>query len=258
MKPNKLILALVLSTMTASGFAHGGGHTNQKDLSSRNVENLHKGKKEIIVTIDDGPTPGVTEDILDSLKKYNVKATFFAVGSRAQQYPEIMARIVREGHIIGNHTMTHPMIGDIKGFGKKRKITREILGAHEFLLPYLGNNTRFYFRAPGASWQKRAADIVNKSDVGPNYYGPVLWDIGGSLDKSLFKVRRAADWGCWSKGWSVRTCYKGYVNETEEKKGGVVLFHDLKEKSAELIDRYLKEFSSRSDYSFVTMDEVQF
>ena len=258
MKPNnlkKMSLCLILSSLSLGAFAHA---SHQKDLSERNVENLHKGRKEIIITIDDGPTPGVTEDILDSLKKYNVKATFFAVGSRAQKYPEIMARIVREGHIVGNHTMTHPMIGDIKGFGKKRKITREILGAHEFLEQYLGNNTRFYFRAPGASWQKRAADIVNKSDVGPNYYGPVLWDIGGSLDKSLFKVRRAADWGCWSKGWSVRTCFKGYVNETDEKKGGVVLFHDLKDKSAKLIERYLKEYSSRADYSFVTMDEVKF
>lgn len=254
-KKTKATLCLGLMAIGTSAFAFGG---TQKDLSRNNIENLHKGKKEIIITIDDGPTPGVTEDILDSLKKYNVKATFFVVGTRAQDYPEIMARIVREGHLIGNHTMTHPKIGEIKGFGKKRKITKEIIGAHEFLMPYLGNNTRHYFRAPGASWQKKAADIVNKSEIGSNYYGPVLWDIGGSLDKSLLKVRRAADWGCWSRGWSVRTCYRGYVNETEEKLGGVVLFHDLKDKSAKLIERYLKEFSSRSDYRFVTMDEIEF
>ena len=64
-------------------------------------------EKSAFLTFDDGPTPGVTEWVLDTLKKFEAKATFFLVGKNAVNHPEIVERILAEGHSIGNHTFTH-------------------------------------------------------------------------------------------------------------------------------------------------------
>ena len=67
--------------------------------------------RKIVLTFDDGPDPKYTPQILDILKAAGVKATFFLVGSRAELYPDLVRRIVREGHEVGNHTYTHPNVG---------------------------------------------------------------------------------------------------------------------------------------------------
>src|SRR5437868_5741676 len=63
--------------------------------------------KSIFLTFDDGPTPGVTEWTLNALKEYKAKATFFLVGENVKKHPELAAKIVTEGHHIGNHTQNH-------------------------------------------------------------------------------------------------------------------------------------------------------
>ena len=67
----------------------------------------------IALTIDDGPADPYTAQILDELKKLNVKATFFLIGQNAERYPDLVRRIWDEGHEIGNHSYTHPNIGAI-------------------------------------------------------------------------------------------------------------------------------------------------
>jgi cellulose synthase/poly-beta-1,6-N-acetylglucosamine synthase-like glycosyltransferase/peptidoglycan/xylan/chitin deacetylase (PgdA/CDA1 family)/spore germination protein YaaH len=67
----------------------------------------------IALTFDDGPDPKWTPAILDILKRENVPATFFVIGKNGQAYPELMRRLVNEGHEIGNHTYTHPNLGEI-------------------------------------------------------------------------------------------------------------------------------------------------
>src|SRR5579864_3555600 len=67
-------------------------------------------KGTVALTFDDGPSEIYTPQILDILKKYNVKATFFVVGASARQHPELIRRIQAEGHAINEHTMTHPML----------------------------------------------------------------------------------------------------------------------------------------------------
>lgn len=65
--------------------------------------------KQIALTFDDVPDPRFTPKVLDILKKHGVKATFFVVGSRAKKHPELLRRIHHEGHIIGNHSYSHPL-----------------------------------------------------------------------------------------------------------------------------------------------------
>ena len=69
--------------------------------------------KQVALSFDDGPDPDWTPRILDILKKYNVKGTFFMIGEEAEKYVGVMQRVYREGHEIGNHTFTHPDISDI-------------------------------------------------------------------------------------------------------------------------------------------------
>jgi len=64
----------------------------------------------IALTFDDGPNEPYTSEILDILKKYNVKATFFLLGKNVERYPDSARRIVEEGHAIGNHTYDHPYL----------------------------------------------------------------------------------------------------------------------------------------------------
>src|SRR5260370_2741523 len=65
------------------------------------------------LSFDDGPDPAATPKILDILKKKNAPATFFLIGSQAQKYSGLARRIYDEGHIIGNHTFTHPNISEL-------------------------------------------------------------------------------------------------------------------------------------------------
>ncbi|GAA2284465.1 glycosyltransferase [Nonomuraea roseoviolacea subsp. roseoviolacea] len=70
----------------------------------------------IALTFDDGPDPAWTPRVLDVLKKHGAKATFFTVGSKVAQYPELARRIVAEGHELGNHTYTHADLASVPGW----------------------------------------------------------------------------------------------------------------------------------------------
>ena len=78
---------------------------------------LNQSQKNIYLTFDDGPTPMVTEWVLDILKQYNAKATFFCVGNNVKKHPKLYNRYIEEGHSVGNHTMNHT-----KGISTNTKI----------------------------------------------------------------------------------------------------------------------------------------
>jgi peptidoglycan-N-acetylglucosamine deacetylase len=68
---------------------------------------FHDHSQEVFLTFDDGPTPGITEQVLDILKTYSARASFFCIGRNAERNPELISRIRAEGHAIGNHTYSH-------------------------------------------------------------------------------------------------------------------------------------------------------
>jgi peptidoglycan/xylan/chitin deacetylase (PgdA/CDA1 family) len=97
------------------------------------------------LTIDDGPDPGTTPQILALLEKYSARATFFLIGAKAARYPELTRMILRAGHTIGNHTQTHPRFS-FWGFGP-RALTREI-DEFEATVSSIGVAAPIWFRAP--------------------------------------------------------------------------------------------------------------
>ncbi|MGB0806484.1 MAG: polysaccharide deacetylase family protein [Salibacteraceae bacterium] len=78
-----------------------------KPISNQLIWNIQPLDKEVYLTFDDGPHPTITPWVLDELKKYDMKATFFLVGENAKKYPEVVKRIIAEGHHVGNHTFNH-------------------------------------------------------------------------------------------------------------------------------------------------------
>jgi peptidoglycan/xylan/chitin deacetylase (PgdA/CDA1 family) len=226
-----------------------------REFSKVNIGNIYSGQNEIILSFDDGPVTGVTDKVLDILAEYNIKATFFVVGKNVKTHPELMKRIVDEGHIIGNHSMNHLTLKNLDPITWKDVIKNEVLDAHTLLLPYLGNNKHFYFRAPDAVWANKYAEFLNEDEIGKQYIGPILWDIGGEIEQKNGQYLQAADWACWSKKISIDDCMSGYLYEASKRKGGVVLMHDLKHQSAELLSQLIPELEDRG-FTFKTMNDV--
>ncbi|MEK7949274.1 polysaccharide deacetylase family protein [Luteolibacter soli] len=135
--------------------------------------------KDMLLTIDDGPDPDDTPAILDLLDQHGRKAVFFVIGEKVRRFPELAQEIVRRGHELGNHTMTHP-VGFFWSYGPVRT-RREISECQRAIEETTGVKVRF-FRAPAGhrnwfthpvlrelglelvGWRKRAYDTV-RSDV---------------------------------------------------------------------------------------------
>ncbi|WP_162495546.1 polysaccharide deacetylase family protein [Confluentibacter flavum] len=100
--------------------------------------------KKIAITFDDGPHPELTYTILDILDRYNTKATFFCIGNKVEQHPEILKEIAKRGHCIGNHSYSHSV--NIS-FSSKSKWLEEIHKTDAILKKIIGK-APLYFRPP--------------------------------------------------------------------------------------------------------------
>lgn len=127
----------------------------------------HEGEKVAYLTFDDGPTPHLTDLIMDILKEENVKATFFPIGSNAEAYPSLIQRAYDEGHGIGNHSYSH-VFKNI--YSKPQKFVDEIIKTEEVLQSILGEEKSFRLvRFPGGSFGKELKpfrEAVNKAGFG--------------------------------------------------------------------------------------------
>jgi peptidoglycan/xylan/chitin deacetylase (PgdA/CDA1 family) len=130
---------------------------------------------EVAITIDDGPDPAVTPRVLAQLAQFDATATFFCVGERVQRYPELAREILRQGHVIENHSQRHRHDFSLLG---PRRMHREIAEAQDSIASVTGSVPTF-FRAPAglrnpflqpllddlqlrlASWTRRGFDTVN-------------------------------------------------------------------------------------------------
>lgn len=130
-------------------------------------------QKLVSLTFDDGPSQ-YTNQILDILDGYNIKATFFAVGEAASKYPEIMRRIKKENHVIGNHTWNHPSIVDISS----SELSDQIVKTNEVIKEILNEETAL-FRAPYGNIDSASFRTIRNAGL-----TSVLWNVD-SLDWSM-------------------------------------------------------------------------
>jgi peptidoglycan/xylan/chitin deacetylase (PgdA/CDA1 family) len=158
-------------------------------------------KKELYLTFDDGPTPGVTEWVLETLDKWNAQATFFCIGKNLAAHPKLAGKLSDSGHTLGNHTFDH-----LNGW---KTLTMEYLDSVARTQALLENlrhreNTTRYFRPPYGKCTLRQSKAIRRND-----YEIVMWDVlSGDFDKNIDPV----------------TCSSNVIDHA--KGGSIVVFHD--------------------------------
>lgn len=207
----------------------------------------------VALTFDDGPNAH-TAALLATLRQLNVKATFFIVGQTARAHPVILQEIARDGHLLGNHSATHPRL-DARFDENPQLLIQQIRDVDEQIAPLMRAHDKFYFRAPYGYWRSAHAAILNADPELRKYVGPIYWDAGGEIAMRDGYVMSAADWQCWRKGWAAKTCAKGYLREIRRNDGGVVLIHCTFTQAAALVEQIIPPLQEEG-YSFVRLDEV--
>ncbi|NBL63772.1 polysaccharide deacetylase family protein [Flavobacterium sp. NST-5] len=153
----------------------------------------------IFLTFDDGPMPGITDFVLDELKKNNIQATFFCIGKNVEAYPDLFLRILNEGHSVGNHTQNH-----LKGWDQSlEKYLENARECHD-LLENLSCKKPKLFRPPYGKIKFSQIKALKKTG-----YKIIMWDVL-SVDYNA-KV-------------SPEKCLDNVVKNTQ--KGSIIVFHD--------------------------------
>ncbi len=177
--------------------------------------------REIVLTFDDGPA-APTARVLDALAKQCARATFFVIGRNAEESPELVKRAVAEGHTIGNHSYSHPAVtlrlledGDAKADVEKgiKAVGRAS-----------GGKAAPFFRFPGFA---DTPELVNWLEGrGYTIFGSDLW---------------ASDWSPMSPKGELDLV----LSRLEKVGKGIILFHDSKAQTAQMLPDFLKELKSR-------------
>lgn len=180
--------------------------------------------KKIALTFDDGPHPKVTRQILETLEKYEAKATFFVVGQEVKEHPEILKAVYNAGHEIGNHTFNHEKLTTLS----TKEIKQQIQATDTLIKSTIGQRATV-FRPPYGSYDKTITDQLNV----PN----VLWTID-TLD------------------WKHRDPEKTVLAVKEHaKNGSIILMHDIHQATADALDEVLATLQKQG-YEFVTVSEL--
>ncbi|MGI6620244.1 MAG: polysaccharide deacetylase family protein [Bacillota bacterium] len=220
----------------------GGLERDNRLLGESELERLfpdivlraRKGDEKLIaLTFDDGPDDVYTPAVLDVLKEKQVRATFFLIGNRIEAYPEVTRRIADEGHLIGNHTYTHPNTGKPLGEQLRAELERA-----ESTLAAFNVSPSHLFRPPyGALTAPAAVEVANMG------YRVALWSID------------SLDW----RGLTKEEVLNNVIPQIAP--GRVILQHSAGGPGEDLSGSVLAlpeiiDHLKQQGYTFVTMDEM--
>lgn len=196
------------------------------------IWSLPSDSKTLYLSFDDGPTPGITEFVLEQLKLYHAKATFFCIGKNICKNKDLFYQIQSEGHAIGNHTYNHlkgwetSLTSYVDSVARTKEVIEEILGEGDSFF----KSEPLLFRPPyGKIKSKQRKALLKKG------YQIVMWDVL-SLD------------------WNVRERKEKVVENVikNSKSGSIIVFHDSLKAAKNLkyaLPLILEHFS-RKGYSF--------
>ena len=182
-------------------------------------------RKELVLTFDDGPWPGTTPKVLDALKRECVRATFFLLGRNTVAQPALARRALAEGHSIGHHTFSHPLLGNMPLDKAEAEIDRGI-AANEYALYGRRRTvpTMPFFRFPGFASNRTLLDRLSQRGI--VVFGADVW---------------ASDWDSMSPDQELRLI----LARIEQVGRGIVLFHDTKAQTARMLPAFLRELKRR-------------
>ena len=175
-------------TETPKETVTGKEESEQKNKEFINaINNIYNGNegKRVFLTFDDGPTKEVTPYILDVLDKYNVKATFFVLGVRVNQNPDILKRAYNSGHYIANHGYSHKYSSIYKSadtvleeYNKTESLIKNVVGQN-----YSSNLFRFPGGAHGGPYEeikKEAREKLNENGIAYLDWSALTYDSAGA------------------------------------------------------------------------------
>lgn len=184
-------------------------------------------EKKIALTFDDGPHE-MTLSVLELLEKYNAKATFFCIGKNIEEHPEILKKVVEEGHTIGNHSYSHAEFFD---FYRKNKVIAEIEKTDALIETILGKKTTL-FRPPYGVTNpsiRRALEVTKHKTIGWN-----IRSLDGVAKNEQFVFNRIIK---------------------RIAPGGIVLLHDTSIQTVHVLEQLLP-FLQNNNYTVVPLEEL--
>lgn len=186
-------------------------------------------EKVLYLTFDCGYEVGYTSTILDILKEENVPAAFFCTLSQIKKHPELIARTIEEGHIVGNHSVSHPEFPSVS----RTKMAEEILGVENYLRENFGYSSP-YFRFPTGAYSDSSLDLVTK--IG---FRSVFWSVA-------YKDYDTKDQP--GKGVAFKT-----VTDRLHS-GAVILLHNVSLSNTEAL-RDIIDYAKENGYTFKSLDD---
>jgi len=185
---------------------------------------IWKTAESIQLTFDDGPIPEVTEFVLDTLAKFNLKATFFCIGDNVRKYPEVFLKAIEEGHKIGNHSMHH-----LNGWKTSTSAYVKDVYDCQQEIEKLYHSKKKLFRPPyGRITRAQIEELIP-------HYEIMMW---GTLSQD------------YDKNISPEKCLKGTLKAT--RSNSIVLFHDslkAKKNMSYILPKYLESLLNEG-YTF--------
>ena len=181
--------------------------------------------KELVLTFDDGPWPTTTPKVLDALKQECVRATFFLLGRNVAAHPEIARRELAEGHSLGHHTFSHPLLSRMAPARAEAEIDRGI--AEDELVLYgrrRSDPTTPFFRFPGFASSPALLERLQARHI--VVFGADVW---------------ASDWLPMTPEQELRLI----LARIERIGSGIVLLHDTKAQTARMLPAFLRELKRR-------------
>ena len=244
-KTNDNLKTIITSSETISNKKIGWGikrnnNNEQPDVGSANKTVLeenngiclgNKEKKYIYLTFDEGYEAGYTEKILETLKNNNVKAAFFITAHYVNTQPELVQRMIDEGHIVGNHTVNHKSMPDITD----KQITEEVMKLHQVIYEKFGYDMK-YIRPPMGEFSQRT--LIKCNSLG---YKTVMWSFA------------YCDWN-----------ENDQPDKEEAKKmilgnvhnGEIMLLHGNSKTNTDILDEIIKEIKNKG-YEFRNLDKFE-
>ncbi len=190
------------------------------------------GEKTVYLTFDAGYENGCTEKILDTLKKHNIKAAFFLVGNYMERNPDLVRRMVNEGHIVGNHTMHHynmEKISDPAAFAE------ELQELEKLFFDITGKELPKYYRPPQGVYSLE--NLKNAKELG---YKTVFWSLA------------YVDWNNDAQP-TREEAFSKLLPRIHN--GAVILLHSTSKTNAEILDELLTKWKEMG-YTFASVDKL--
>lgn len=191
-----------------------------------------RGEKVIYLTFDAGFESGCTPAILDALQKHNVKAAFFLVGNYLNTAPDLVKRMVAEGHIVGNHTFHHP---DMSAISDKTAFQAELSELESLYKEVTGQEMPKYYRPPQGKYS--AENLKQAKELG---YKTIFWSLA------------YVDW-YQDKQPTPQQAFDKLIPRIHP--GAVVLLHSTSQTNADILDELLTRWEELG-YRFGTLDEL--